>query len=584
MPTQRTDRPPEGGRLLRELAAGHPLTITAIAVLALLSTAGTLALPWAVGRLIADLGRADTGRWTLMLIVLGLGSAAANAVATFLLSRLGQRMILRLRVRTMGHVLRLPVSDVRREGSGSLVSRITADTGRLKKLIDVGPIQLPIAGLTAVGTLVIMGFLDWLLLVVTVAAFLVAIGLIFLVVKRLRNSYTAVQESTGLLAQRFSAAVEAVKVIKAYRAEKNVTDDLAGHAERLADREIGAAKMEALMTPVVTLGQQIALVAVVTGGGARLVAGDLGLADFVAFLLYLLQLTAPFMMIASGVTALKMGVVARDRFTGLFAMPQENGPRDLPATDEDHTGPAVRFDQVRFAYGSEPVLRDVSFEVPQRGLTAVVGLSGAGKTTAMELIERFADVDGGSIRLLGRDLREWPLGELRSRVAYVDQGSSSVQDSVRRNLTLGRGESAFSDGELMSVLQRVGLAEEIRRTPDGLDTVLAGDVDLSGGQRQRLAIARAMLTDAPLVLLDEPSSHLDSINEQKLRDLVDELAENRAVLVVAHRISTIRHAAHVVVMDSGLVVGQGSHDDLMNDCPSYAELVHGQMLSTGARR
>jgi ABC-type multidrug transport system fused ATPase/permease subunit len=578
-----TDTAPTRHRLLRELAAGHPLTIVTIAILALLSTVGTLALPWAVGRLIADLGQAGSGRWTVVLIVLGIGSAAANAVATFLLSRLGQRMIYRLRVRTMGHVLRLPVSDVRREGSGSLVSRITADTGRLKKLIDVGPIQLPIAGLTAVGTLVIMGFLDWLLLVVTVGAFLVAIGLIFLVVKRLRSSYSAVQESTGLLAQRFSAAVDAVKVIKAYRAEANVTSDLAGTAQELADREIGAAKMEALMTPVVTLGQQIALVAVVTGGGARLVAGDLGLADFVAFLLYLLQLTGPFMMIASGITALKMGVVARDRFTGLFDMPQEQSPRETTATAVT-PGPAVSFDRVRFAYGSEPILRDVSFEVPQRGLTAVVGLSGAGKTTAMELIERFADVDGGSIRFLGRDVREWPLSELRSRVAYVDQASSSVQDSVRRNLTLGRGESAFSDGELMSVLQRVGLADEIRRTPDGLDTVLAGDVDLSGGQRQRLAIARAMLTDAPLVLLDEPSSHLDSINEQKLRDLVDELAADRAVLVVAHRISTIRHAAHVVVMEAGLVVGQGSHDDLMNECPNYAELVHGQMLGTGALR
>ncbi|MDG9677064.1 ABC transporter ATP-binding protein [Micromonospora sp. DH14] len=571
-------------RILRDLATGHPGTMLLIGLLALASTAGTLALPWAVGRLIATLGDGAADRWTVWLIVFGLGAALANTLATFLLSRLGQRMICRLRVRTMGHALRLPLAEVRREGSGNLVTRITADTSRVKKLIDVGPIQLPIAGLTAIGTLVIMGFLDWLLLAVTVGAFAVAGGLITLVVKRLRRSYVAVQESTGLLAQRFVAAVDAVKVIKAYRAEESVSEDLATHAEAVARREIDAARMEALMTPVVNLGQQIALVAVITGGGARLVAGTLSLADFVAFLLYLLQLTGPFMMIAAGVTALKMGTVARERFTGLFEKPQESGGENAqPVTAPAGPVPAVQFDHVDFSYGSTPVLRDVSFEVPARGLTAIVGLSGAGKTTAVELIQRFADVTSGSIRVQGRDTRTWPLADLRAQVAYVDQAASSVQDTVRRNLTLGRGDAAFSDGELYAVLHRVGLADEIRRKPQGLDTVLAGDVDLSGGQRQRLAIARAMLTDAPLVLLDEPSSHLDSINEQKLRDLVDDLAATRAVLVVAHRISTIQHADHVVILQSGEVVGQGPHDELLRNCSNYTDLVRGQMLvGTGA--
>ncbi|WFE30319.1 ABC transporter ATP-binding protein [Solwaraspora sp. WMMD791] len=607
-----TNPPPERQlRLLRDMATRHPLAITVIGALALLATAGTLALPWAVGQLIANLGQGETARWTTLMIAFGLGSALANTLATFLLSRLGQQMICRLRVRTMGHVLRLPLADVRREGSGNLVSRITADTSRIKKLIDVGPIQLPIAGLTVVGTLVIMGLLDWRLLVVTVGAFLVAAALIVLVVKRLRRSYVAVQESTGTLAQRFAAAVDAVKVIKTYRAERSVTTDLAENATTVARREIDAARMEALMTPVVNLGQQIALVAVVSTGGARLVAGGLSLADFVSFLLYLLQLTGPFMMVAAGVTALRMGAVARDRFTGLFAMPTEESaaPTGLPATVTDGSAApadklatpadklatpigslaapptaAVRFDRVRFGYGADPVLCDVSFTVPLRGLTAMVGLSGAGKTTAVELIQRFADVDRGSIEVLGRDVRHWSLAELRGRIAYVDQAASSVQDTIRRNLTLGRADNAFSDGELMTVLQQVGLAEEVRRLPDGLDTVLAGDVDLSGGQRQRLAIARAMLTDAPVVLLDEPSSHLDSVNEGKLRDLVDELAATRAVLVVAHRISTIRHADHVVVLEAGEVVGQGGHDELLRDCATYTNLVHGQMLATGAHR
>ncbi|WP_309140470.1 ABC transporter ATP-binding protein [Streptomyces sp. PKU-EA00015] len=572
-------------RIMRELAADRGGQLALIALMALLSTASTLALPWAVGKLIASLDENGLSAYTWLLVGLGLGSALAGAGATFLLSRLGQQMICRLRVRTMRHTLGMRVPDIRQEGSGNLVARITADTARVKKLIDAGPVQLPMAALTTVGTLVIMGFIDWMLLLVTLGAFLVAAALIFAVVKGLRHSYVAVQEATSGLAQRYIAATDAVKVIKAYRAERQVGDDLAEHAEGVARREIAAARMEALMMPTITLGQQIALVAVITGGGARMLDGRLSLADFVAFLLYLLQLTGPLMMIASSVTALKMGVVARERFTSLFAKDREQDGDAGPAPQADeHAGsaaPAVRFDQVHFSYGANPVLRGADFHVPARGLTAMVGLSGSGKTTSLELMQRFATADSGSVEIFGRDTSQWPLSELRGRMAYVDQSSTLVQDTIRANLTLGRDPSAVSDEELLRVLDRVGLATELGRTPQGLDTVLAGNVDLSGGQRQRLAIARAMLTDADLVLLDEPSSQLDSINEQKLRDLVDELSRERALLVVAHRISTVQHADHVIVFEAGRTVGEGDHATLMHECPAYAQLVHGQMLTAG---
>ncbi|MDQ1008512.1 ABC-type multidrug transport system fused ATPase/permease subunit [Streptomyces sp. V4I23] len=579
-----TPAPDRDFRIMRELAADRGGQIALIALLALLSTASTLALPWAVGKLISSLDENGLSAYTWLLVGLGLGSALAGAGATFLLSRLGQQMICRLRVRTMRHTLGMRVPDIRQEGSGNLVARITADTARVKKLIDAGPIQLPMAALTTAGTLVIMGFIDWMLLLVTLGAFLVAAVLIFAVVKGLRHSYVAVQEATSGLAQRYIAATDAVKVIKAYRAEQQVGDDLAEHAEGVARREIAAARMEALMMPTITLGQQIALVAVITGGGARMLDGRLSLADFVAFLLYLLQLTGPLMMIASAVTALKMGVVARERFTGLFARNTEHdGDGDAaPAPAPARAGsavPAVRFDQVHFSYGANPVLRGADFHVPAQGLTAMVGLSGSGKTTSLELMQRFATADSGSVEVFGRDTSQWPLSELRGRMAYVDQSSTLVQDTIRANLTLGRDPSAISDEELLRVLDRVGLATELDRTPQGLDTVLAGNVDLSGGQRQRLAIARAMLTDADLVLLDEPSSQLDSINEQKLRDLVDELSRERALLVVAHRISTVQHADHVIVFEAGRTVGEGDHATLMHECPAYAQLVHGQMLT-----
>ncbi|MEV8453910.1 ABC transporter ATP-binding protein [Streptomyces sp. NPDC052095] len=579
-------------RVLRELTRGKGLQVALIGLLALVSTGATLALPTVVGKLLAVIQSGDgTTGWVLAMVGAGFGSAAAGALATYLLSRMGQQLIRRLRIRTMRHSLELRLSDARAVGHGDLVARLTADAAMVKNLIDIGPIQLPMAGITVLGTLVIMGLLDWVLLLITVGAFFVAVGLIVLVVKGLRRQYTQVQTEVGGLAQRFVATLDALTIIKAHRAERIVGDQLAERATEVARLETGAARMESLMVPIINLGQQIALVSVVIGGGSRMLDGRLPLADFVAFLLYLLQLTAPLIMAASGVSGLQMGLVARKRFDELFALPTEGsarsghgavtapGPSGAPASEVTE---AVRFEDVAYAYGDNPVLRGVGLTVPVRGLTAMVGLSGSGKTTALGLVEGFMEPDSGRIEVLGRELSEWTLPELRSRIAYVDQSCTLLHDSVRENLLLGR-EDVPADEVLMAALERVGLAEEVRRLPDGLDTVLGGAADLSGGQRQRLALARAVLADARLVLLDEPSSHLDSVNEQKLRDVVDDLAAERAVLVVAHRISTVQHAEHVIVLDAGRVVDQGTHLGLLDRCPDYAELVSGQALSAAPR-
>lgn len=584
-------------KVLRELARGNGLQLAAVGLLALVSTGATLALPLVVGKL---LGAIQSGEgltvWAAVMVAAGFGSAAAGALASFLLGRMGQRLICRLRVRTMRHSLGLRLADARREGSGNLVARLTSDAARIKNLIDIGPVQLPMAGITVLGTLVVMGLLDWVLLLITVGAFLAAVGIITLVVKGLRRKYAAVGEEVGTLAQSFVAALDSLTVIKAYRAEDTVSANLAERARKVAKLETDAARMESLMVPVINLGQQIALVAVVVGGGARMLDGHLLLADFVAFLLYLLQLTAPLIMAASGVSGIQLGLVARKRFEDVFALPAEEGtyspdvataaPRSASVQKRAVASaevPAVRFEDVVFGYEAErPVLRGARFTVPGRGLTAVVGLSGSGKTTVLSLIERFMEPDSGRIEVHGRDLSDWSPADLRSRIAYVDQASTLLQESVRANLVLGRRRPA-DDTTLYSVLDRVGLAEDIRALPDGLDTVLDGATGLSGGQRQRLALARAVIADADLVLLDEPTSHLDSVNEQRLRLAVDRLAAERAVVVVAHRISTIQHADHVIVMDRGAVTDEGGHAALVDRCPAYAELVAGQSLGADFR-
>ncbi|MFH8555840.1 ABC transporter ATP-binding protein [Streptomyces celluloflavus] len=582
-PVLNTEGAPERLFILREIFRGRRLLLVGILGLSLIATAATLVLPWTVGKLLQaiQLG-GGLAEWTWLMVAVGLGSAIANALATYLLSRIGHQMVWRLRERSMRHSIGLGLRTARQEGTGNLATRLTADAAALKSIVDIGPIQLPMSLVTLVGTMVIMGVLDWVLLVITLAAFLVAVGVVAVVVIALRRKYVAIQNQVGSLTEHFVATMEALTVIKACRAERTVSAELAGRAERVARCEIGASAMEALIVPVINLGQQIALVAVILGGGARIAGGDLELSTFVAFLLYLFQLTAPLMMAMSGMSTIQAGLAARKRFEDLFALPAEgldagavgDAPR-LPVAG----APAVRFEKVRFAYGEEPVLNQVDLTVPATGLTAMVGLSGSGKSTVLGLVERFMDPQEGRVEVFGHGADQWPLADLRGRLAYVDQGATLLRDTVRNNLTIGR-EIPVADEDLLRALRDVGLEEEITRLPDGLDTVLGGNHDLSGGQRQRLALARASLSDAPLVLLDEPSSQLDTLNELRLRRLVDEIGRDRAVLVVAHRISTVRHADHVIVMDGGQVTAEGRHDDLMRTSPMYAELVHGQALGT----
>ncbi|MEV0237114.1 ABC transporter ATP-binding protein [Nonomuraea sp. NPDC050786] len=569
--------------LSREMTAGKANQVAAIVALALLSTVTTLALPLIGGAFVAELekGGGAVTSTALWMVAAGLAAAATGTMSGYLLSKLGIQLVTKLRVRTMKHALGLPLKIARREGTGDLAARLTSDSSQVRGLTEVGPLQLPMAALQVIATLVIMGFLDWVLLLMTVGSFLIAIVGVTFVIKAIRAKFEALQTGVGKLSDDFVATLEALTVVKAHRAERRLLRSFSERAEHLSALEIAAARLEAMVVPVMTLAQQVALVIVIMGGGVRYVAGEITLPSLVSFLLLLLQLAAPLIMAIQATGAIQAGLVAKQRFESVFSLPYEQVDDRAEGGEPvavEPGAPAVVLNRVGFAYEpGQPVLEDVGFTVPPSGLTAMVGRSGAGKTTVLGLIERFMELDSGKISVFGRELSDWPLSELRGRIAYVDQSFTLLRDTVRNNLLLGL-DRTVPDEVLLDALEQVGLREEISALPQGLDTPIGGESDLSGGQRQRLALAGALLSDARLVLLDEPSSQLDSLNESRLRDVVDRLAEDRAVLVVAHRLSTVQHARHVILLDRGKVLAQGTHERLMSESEPYAELVHGQML------
>lgn len=573
-------------RILPELARGARWSVATVAVLALLSAAATLLLPMVAARLITALQSGDAGTWGFVLILIGLAATVTGALSAFLLARTAQNMLLRLRRRTIEHTLAAEVRDTQRMGAGDLSTRLTVDAMNVKRAVDVGPLQLPLAVLVLLGTIVIMALLDWVLLVITVLSVGLAFAGVGLLVMALKRRYLHLQGVIGGLAEKFVSALDALPVIKAYRAEPAVLRDLTADVDEVRRVEISVARYESLLGPVLNLGQQIALVSVLIGGGVRLVDGSLTLAEFVAFLMYLLQLAAPLMTAVSGIATLQQGLAARDRFNEVLALPAEDRPRPAVAVTDGAVAAApvdpdaaVRLQDVHFTYDSDPVLHGVDLRVPSRGLTSLVGLSGAGKSTVLGLVEGFLAADDGRVEVLGRERADWSLAELRSRIGYVDQRFTLLRGTIRSNLTLGLDpDTPVGAAELYDVLDQVDLADVVRALPDGLDTVIGAGSDLSGGQRQRLALARMLLHQPDLVLLDEPTSQLDSITEARLRSTVRDLAADRAVLVVAHRMSTVREADHVIVLDAGRVVAQGTHDELVRDCAPYAALVNGQLL------
>ncbi|WP_018547821.1 ABC transporter ATP-binding protein [Streptomyces sp. LaPpAH-108] len=584
----------DGLRILPELVRGRKALVGSAVVLSLLSAAATLVLPL----LVHDLVVALTGGHALLgpvarMAALALAAAVASALSGYLLARAGESMVAGIRSAVVGHVLRMRLGDVRREGTGNLVARVSSDSSQLRSVVDVGAAQLPSSAVLVVGTLVVMGFLDWVLLLVVAGTFAVAAAGIGLPMRALRRGVERQQTAIGRMSQQLTAAVLALPTIKAFKAERQTAAELSGSVDGAAAAAVSVARTQALTGPVMQLGQQLAIVGTMVASGVRLGDGTLSAGDFAAFLVYLLQLISPLTTLIAGVARMQTGLAARGRLGSVLAMPTEQseadgGRHEGLGGEEARTAPvvpaetpAVVFDRVSCAYegaGSErPVVDQVSFTVGRRGLTALVGPSGAGKTSLLSLVEGFLRPTEGRLSVLGREVTEWPLDELRDRITYLDQGFTLVEGTVRHNLTLG-GRRRPADAELWEALGRVGLRQAVERLPEGLDTELGRTRDLSGGQRQRLAAARILLRPADLFLLDEPTSQLDSENEELLRELLGGLARTGAVLVVAHRISTVQAADRIVVMEAGRVTATGSHEELMRDSDCYRRLVEGQAL------
>lgn len=570
-------------RVFAQLLEGRKLAVAGAVVMSMLSAVATLMLPLQVRDLVMALGQDERPvRPMLAMAGLALGAGLASAIGSFLLARAGEALVSEARFRIAAHILTLPLRRVRREGAGNLVARASSDSSQLRSVVDVGVAQIPSSLFLAVGTLIAMGLLDWVLLLVVLATFTIAGLGIFACVRAIRSGVERQQNAIGAMSQQMTAAVLSLPTVKAFLAERQVASSLGDSVDDARSAAVSVARVSSLVGPTMQFGQQLSIVAVMVVSGARLASGDLNIGEFAAFIVYLLQLVSPLTLLVSGFARMQSGLAARGRLNSVLMIPSED-PGPAAAVEPSATAPAVEFDRVSYVDGGRTIIHEASFAAPARGLTAVVGPSGAGKTTLLGLTERFLLPESGRISVCGLPVERWPLNQLRGEINYVDQSFTLVEGTVRQNLQLGR-DGRVPDAELWRALDALGLRAAVEALPDGLDTELGRAEDLSGGQRQRLAAARVLLRDTRIVLFDEPTSQLDSENEERLRALMRRLAADRAVIAVAHRISTVQDADLIVVVDEGRVVDRGTHEELLTRSALYQELVHGQTLRGGDDR
>ena len=594
---------PAGPRDLFRLAKGRGRLLVGVGLLAIVSSGLTLAIPSFISRLFSS----GTFKFPGMgMIGAFLGLILASGVATvfqhYYLQKVGESIVNDARRKLSRHLLRLQIKEYDERSTGDLISRVASDTARLR----TGFLQIFVAGTTGIplilGAGVIMLVIDPVLLG-TAVTFIILLSILIAVISRVvQGTSLAAQHELGELTSRVERDMTAIRTIRAANATASESASLDEQVETTWQACLKVAKAESVVAPIANVGLQFSAIIVILAGAHRVTTGALSMAGLVQFGSLLFILLSPLGQMMAAVSELRASLASLERVNEIFDLPQEDEvdvvnllPQatlnlSAPALRRRRSrAPAIEFEDVYFTYGAREfgtgleddpdslVLHGLNLTVPEGRRVAIVGPSGAGKSTVLQLVERFYDVDGGAIRVFGKDIRDYSREDLRHCLGYVEQDSPVLSGTLRQNLTLGTPD--ITDDQCLAALNAVNLEYLASRSSLGLEALVGeSGAALSGGERQRLAIARSLLSGRKILLFDEATANLDSHNERQIGDVLTNLRGNHTVLVVAHRLSTIMDADLIHVLEHGRLVASGQHHQLVEMSTIYRNLAKEQHL------
>jgi ABC-type multidrug transport system fused ATPase/permease subunit len=511
------------------------------------------------------------GQIVVLFLLAGVGTLVLSSTQTYLTGWVGERVLADLRERLFAHLQRLSLGYYERNRTGAIVSRITNDVEALDQLVTDGLTSLVQNTLLLVGTAVVLFLLDWRLALAT----LVVIPLMVLLTAwfrvRSNRAYRRVRERLGLVTATLAEDIAGMRVVQSFTREPVNQASFRGISDRYREANYETVVLNGLYFPAVDFLSSVATAIVLGYGGWLVLEGDLTTGTLLAFTLYLSNFFDPVQQLSQLYNTFLSAIAALDRIVDL--LDEEPDVVDAPDAGElDRIRGRVHFDAVRFGYGDGPeVLHGVELDVPAGMTVALVGHTGAGKSTIAKLLARFYDPREGTVTIDGRDLREVTQESLRRQLGIVPQEGFLFAGTLAENIAFGRPEAA--PAEIRAAAEAVGLGAVAAELPEGYDTELGErGYRLSLGQRQLVAFARALLADPRILILDEATSSVDIGTERQIERALRRLLAGRTAFVIAHRLSTIRDADLIVVLEHGRVIEQGTHDELLARQGLYTSL------------
>ena len=543
-------------------------------VMAALGAGFNLTIPWLV-KIIIDQALIQKNMSLLLLVSISIIfiffiKGLTSYIQNLWVSKAGFRVITKLRSELYQHIYSLSASFFQENPTGDIISRMTNDVTNIQNLFSQAFMNIFMDLLILIGSIVVLFFINWKLAALSIVVFpLVGLSIDFLG-KRIRGASHLLQSKTAVLTQLIERTVSGIKIIQSYVSGHYEVEKFEKENELNFYLAMKQAKAKALLTPLVELASSVGLTAVIWFGGREVVFGRLTPGGLVAFLGYLATAAAPLSHLSNGIQVLQQSLASAERiFEILDTTPRiQDQPDSIPI---EGIGRGIQLQDVYFSYGGETILKNFSLNISKGEKIGIVGPSGAGKTTLMNLLLRFYDPDQGAIEVDGIDIRKIKMTSLRQQIGVVLQDSLVLGGTVRENIMYGN-LNATSE-QVIKAAQRAHAHEFITNLENGYDTDL-GDLGkrLSGGQKQRIAIARALLKNSPILIFDEATSSLDPESEDYILDTIQNIGKEKIVILIAHSIRMVRNLDRIVLIKDGEIHGMGTNQELLMNNPYYCQI------------
>ncbi|MBI3753371.1 MAG: ATP-binding cassette domain-containing protein [Deltaproteobacteria bacterium] len=506
----------------------------------------------------------------LVIVIVAFIKGFSFFAQAYFMGYVGQRIIADIRALLYKHILRLPVSYFTRNSTGQLMSRVTSDVDMLQNTAADSVATLLRESFTIVVLAAVVVSRDWKLALAAFIAFPLAIYPMVRFSKKMRKVSTQGQASIGAMTTLLHEAIGGIKIVKAFCMEKYEEIRFGRENERLSKLKMKSIKVRAIASPLMESLRAVGLAFTIWYAAYRIQNGTLSPESFISFVVALLMLYPPIKALNGVNMSIQQGLAAATRVFELLDIPQETKDKEN-AKNIEVISDGLEFRNVSFRYGDKWVLKDINLRVKGGEVIAIVGTSGVGKTTFVNLIPRFYDVTEGAVFFDGVDIRDIARNSLRSQIAIVSQQVVLFNDTVKKNIAYG--DVVKDDADIISAAKAANADGFIKRLPSGYDTVIGeGGVRLSGGEQQRLSIARAILKNAPILILDEATSSLDTESELEVQKGLQNLMQGRTTFVVAHRLSTVRNADRIIVLADGGIKETGRHEELLRLGGEYSRI------------